>query len=99
VLDKNLSRLTLNRALGSRQLTKSFLASNVDMYTTTINHPDSSCETHSRSLSASSEGSISGNHPYSAKSTLSSPNASVETVTPSDRNAAAWLRAPDGCDL
>lgn len=48
---------------------------------------------------SSSEGSISGNHPYSLKSTISSPRAPVVTVTPSALSAVAWFCEPDGADL
>jgi len=47
----------------------------------------------------SSEGSVSGNQPYSLKSTMSSPIAFDVTCTPSARKASAWFCAPEGCDL
>lgn len=49
--------------------------------------------------SASSDGSTSGNQPYSSKSTLSSPMALATTTTPSARSASAWFWAPPGWDL
>ena len=48
---------------------------------------------------SSSEGSVSGNQPYSLKSTMSSPMAFEVTRTPSARRASAWFRAPEGWDL
>ncbi|MCJ1470993.1 hypothetical protein MMC07_009641 [Pseudocyphellaria aurata] len=57
---------------------------------------------HHRSTSAGSRASVSspgralGDHPNATRSTVSSPNGPVSTVTPSLRNAAACRVAPPG---
>lgn len=59
-----------------------------------IDWGDKTPQSSSSSLSAASLGSLSGNQPNTAKSTIRSPNVPRSTVTPSAASAASCLAAP-----